>query len=126
MSFSLRLIKVINYANKNVTSFGKGFDSLTVEAIRRFTKKENSNPTLPFLSEILVRYPEIDPRWLITGKGEMLQSTASPDEVVTEVQGMNLIKELMEAHQTIGLLRGEITSLRSELQPDQNENLKND
>jgi transcriptional regulator with XRE-family HTH domain len=37
-----------------------------------------NNPNFEFVVKVLTKFPEIDPDWFITGKGEMFRATAAP------------------------------------------------
>jgi len=78
MQFNIRLLELIKYLGENPTSFGRRLKSSTAENIRKMTLNENANPGLAILSEILTLYPEINPIWLLTGKGSMTVGADSP------------------------------------------------
>lgn len=76
MYFNIRLLKLINYLNENPTSFGDKLESTSGENIRLITKNDKANPGLNILSEILNKYPQVNPRWLLNGEGDMLVQEA--------------------------------------------------
>ena len=122
MTFNIRLLEVIKYSGKNLTNFAKQFKTVTSESIRRFTKHPNSNPTLPFIAEILIVYPEIEPRWLLIGEGEMVKRKADPDmaQEVKSVYG-DILSQLRSLEREFGNLEHEVKTLRAE-----NERLRGD
>jgi hypothetical protein len=66
------LIQFIDYKHISVLSFEKkiGVRSTIQKAI-----KGNSNLGSNLLAKIVVEFPDINPEWLLTGKGEMLRNS---------------------------------------------------
>lgn len=73
--------KFIDYKEMSVLSFEKSLDTRSTidKAI-----KTNSNLRSDFLAKIIETYPEINPYWLLTGKGEML-NTFDEEGVVSTI-----------------------------------------
>lgn len=61
----------MSYKNLNYSSFGKllGYSDVAISKI--ITGK--NKPKFDLLNSILTKIPEINPEWLLTGKGEMLR-----------------------------------------------------
>lgn len=90
MSFRDRLLSIIKFSGKNTTNFGKQFNSMSSENIRQLSKKDNPNPPLLFLEEILQLYPEINSHWLLTGEGDMLNTPTNYKNTAT---GFDMVNE---------------------------------
>jgi len=77
-NFFERISQIIDYYEiKNVKSFAcdwLGYDSS--QKINRL-KDENTSPSYEILNDISNKFENINPEWLLTGKGEMLKSETS-------------------------------------------------
>ncbi len=69
-SISFRIKQLIDFKKTSKSSFEKKI-GVGNNAIGTIILK-NSNVSGAVLSKILIAFPEINPSWLITGKGEML------------------------------------------------------
>jgi len=43
-----------------------------------------NKPSLDFITKVILRFPDINPEWLLTGRGVMLSESASDDFPVTD------------------------------------------
>jgi hypothetical protein len=65
-----RILAVLNYFQISPSRFAEEI-GVQRSSISHLVSGRNK-PSLEFIQKILVRYPEIDPAWLLTGNGEML------------------------------------------------------
>jgi hypothetical protein len=42
-------------------------------------------PGAAFIEKLLLKYPDLDARWLLTGEGEMIQNYSENDKFITPV-----------------------------------------
>ena len=82
-----RVLKVMSLDSLTMSDFAKkiGVQSAQVSHV----KSGRNQVTLDFVTKILVAYPQIDPDWLIFGKGEMFRKTAQS----TDIQSNNPQKQ---------------------------------
>lgn len=91
-SFFERILQIIDYKKiKSVNEFAIKY--LNYEAPQKINrlKEDGKNPSYEIILDIVNKFEEINPEWLLTGRGEMLKSP------VKEVQEVAL-KEPSEAH----------------------------
>ena len=76
--------------------------------------------------KIISYYPDINPTWLLTGKGEMIHSAESEAQITQlDISEFSLIYQLFkEKDAEVGLLKEEIGKLKSELAGLEDENKK--
>lgn len=93
-NFAERLLSFIKYLGLNNTRFA---DEINVQrsGISHILSGRNK-PGLDFITKILDTYPELNPDWIIMGRGEMLKSsvtkeTLSADSIPSdkETPGLN-------------------------------------
>jgi hypothetical protein len=72
MSLKIRLKEIVKYSDLDPTNFGKQFESVGIETIRKILKHENPNPSFEFIAELFSLYPEISYRWFFFGQGNMI------------------------------------------------------
>lgn len=93
-NFAERLLSFIKYLGLNNTRFA---DEINVQrsGISHILSGRNK-PGLDFITKILDTYPELNPDWIIMGRGEMLKSsvtkeTLSADSIQSdkETPGLN-------------------------------------
>lgn len=84
MIFFERIKKIIDYYGiKSINSFAKDYLSYkSSEKINRL-KGENALPSYEILHDISMKFEEINPDWLLTGRGEMLRK-ATPNAADSE------------------------------------------
>ena len=106
---SNRIKELITTLNLNVNSFSKECGYNTPSTIWALIKRDQS-PTKPTLDKICNRFPQVNREWLMTGLGNMLNTTAqsNDDLTLTASQVINKLlplipnKESVEkVHQTI-------------------------
>ncbi len=90
-----RVVQIIKYNNLNISSFE---DRISVSnnsigtAIRRKASFKSN-----VLNKILIAFPEIDPTWLLTGKGDMLlPNHMSLKEPNIHYQALKMNKQIKE------------------------------
>lgn len=77
-SINIRIQELINKLTKgNKSQFAKAI-GIKAQSIQQYINEKQSLPSAEVLTAILNAYPEVNIRWLLTGKGEPLESS-SPD-----------------------------------------------
>ena len=69
MTASQRIKHIIKAKNLTIEAFAKQTGTTRGTLNQMF--KNDSNPKLPLLAACLDLFPDLNPRWLITGKGEV-------------------------------------------------------
>lgn len=90
MTASQRIKHIIKTKNLTIESFAKQTGTTRGTLNQMF--KNDSNPKLPLLAACLNLFPDLNPRWLITGKGTAWESKKS----VQNHQLENLQKKVKE------------------------------
>lgn len=132
-TISERIKQYIDYKGFSIMRFekqiGAGNNSIGTSI------KRNTNLTGDLLSKILNTFQDINTEWLITGKGEMLKSKVSnnnlePDDNFEEIQGLTDIalydvqlseEKLKKANKRIELLEELVESYKLEINDLKNE-----
>lgn len=118
-NISERLKLVLESKKLSIRSFSRTIHcaDTTIGAILH----EKAEPNFSTLYSILEAYPEISPKWLITGEGEMYVSNDSNDEKLYEEFYANHVKEItriilkkLENYADSGKVEGVLTSVLSE------------
>jgi transcriptional regulator with XRE-family HTH domain len=75
-----RILKIITFTNLSPSQFA---DRIGVQrsSISHILSGRN-RPSLEFVQKILSRFPEINPTWLILGKGEMLEKEMGSNKML--------------------------------------------
>lgn len=96
MSLNIRLIKFINSKNLRNTEFAR---SIGVHKQKIYDyKNDKSKPNAETLESILNAYPELNARWLLTGKGEMLNSETSLDKITENCNKCDDLNERLDEY----------------------------
>ena len=82
LPISERLRALIHHLKLTRTEFAREC-GLIPERVSK-TIRSNSEPKLGMISSIYLRFPEINPHWLITGEGEMLKKDHVPSTSLKE------------------------------------------
>lgn len=111
-----RILKIIELYNENKSKFYKktGLSNGFLDKVKDIGVSK--------LDYILNSYPDINPEWLLTGKGEMLRQKEAPivpivnekDSYIIELQKdkiRSLEKELQNQRQEIEQLKKELSSV---------------
>lgn len=118
-NISERLRLVLESKKLSIRSFSRTIHcaDTTIGAILH----EKAEPNFSTLYSILEAYPEISPKWLLTGVGEMYVSDDSNDEKIYEEFYANHVKEItriilkkLENYADSGKVEGVLTSVLSE------------
>jgi transcriptional regulator with XRE-family HTH domain len=70
-----RILSIIKYFNLSPSDFAEEI-GVQRSSISHLISGRNK-PSLEFVQKILVRFPEINPDWILSGKGEMLRNGIS-------------------------------------------------
>lgn len=93
-TFFDRVLQIIDYKKiKSVNEFALNY--LNYDAPQKINrlKKENSKPSYDILLDIVNKFEEINPKWLLTGKGEMLRQDTpcqSSQHHIIDIEGGKL------------------------------------
>lgn len=129
-NISERLRLVLESKKLSIRSFSRTIHcaDTTIGAILH----EKAEPNFSTLYSILEAYPEISPKWLITGEGEMYVSDDSNDEKLYEEFYANHVKEItriilkkLENYADSGKVEGALTSVLSEKTSHNNHEIQN-
>jgi transcriptional regulator with XRE-family HTH domain len=72
-----RILSIIKYFNLSPSDFAEEI-GVQRSSISHLISGRNK-PSLEFIQKILVRFSEINPEWILNGKGEMLKTGSFPD-----------------------------------------------
>lgn len=79
-----RILALINAYNLTSTQFADEIDSSKSKLSHIFSGR--NNPSLDVVTNILENFPEVNPDWLILGKGKMFRSMENNDDSDVEVK----------------------------------------
>lgn len=106
-----RLLEISNYYGLTSNRFSE-----MIGMNRSFVKNMNDEISTKPIRNILLKFPEVNIIWLITGEGEMILKDTNTDFETTEKTSPEFLLEyLKEKDKTIGDLREEIGRLKQEL-----------
>ncbi|MDO5615198.1 MAG: helix-turn-helix transcriptional regulator [Cruoricaptor ignavus] len=83
MTLNERITKIIAYSELSSSEFADAVD-VPRSSISHIASGRNK-PSLDFLIKVKDRFPELEWDWLIKGKGEMLKSDSTENEIPNEV-----------------------------------------
>jgi len=78
MELSKRIEKIVEYSGLSIPKFAEFVGFKTPQAVRELIKGNTKTLSYQAQDKILSAFPKVNPSWLLTGKGEMLSSTAPP------------------------------------------------
>ncbi len=86
-----RVKDIIKYKRISVSAFEKitGMSNNSIQ----IALKRNSNLKDETLNNILKTYPDINPTWLLTGKGEMTLTEELTDTIL-DIENIRMLKEI--------------------------------
>lgn len=112
-----RILAIIDHYGITANKFSE-----KIGMSRAFVKNMNDEISTKPLRNILLMFPDINIKWLITGEGEMLLENANQDkkiELIEKIPPNILIDYLKEKDKIIGDLREEIGTLKRDLESAQ-------
>src|SRR5208283_3071756 len=71
-----RILSIIKYLHLTPSDFAEEI-GVQRSSISHLISGRNK-PSLEFIQKILAKFPEINPEWILTGNGEMVNSRISP------------------------------------------------
>ncbi len=96
MSFKDNLLQIYSKYDLTPTSLSEILHYNKSEKIARLTRNEKNLPSIKILRDILNAFEEIDARWLITGKGEMISAKIKEPKSMNTKFLMENFKELID------------------------------
>lgn len=89
-NFFERIMQIIDYYDiKSINNFALNWlNYASSEKINRL-KKENTSPSYEIIIDITNKFEEINPEWLLTGKGEMLKTPKESQKVLEVLESPN-------------------------------------
>lgn len=91
---SVFLERIRAFAQERGISLRKiSIDAGVSDAYMSNSLKKGSNPSIDFVSKIIDNYPELNPFWLLTGKGNMI---IPPNMVAEEIENYRISKTIDE------------------------------
>src|SRR5690554_682586 len=97
----LRIKELINVKNYTIASFekeiGVGNNSIGI-SIRR-----NSNVSGEIIYKILIKFPDVNAQWLVTGQGEMLlnSTNTSQNEVTRDLKALEEMVSVLKEKNSV-------------------------
>lgn len=81
-----RLSQIIKYRRLTSSQFADevGVQRSSVSHVL----SERNNPSLDFITKVIMRYPEINAEWLLTGRGKMVEEI--PEDTSANMQAANV------------------------------------
>ena len=81
MSLGNRLLMFITHLDISKNKFGTTIGMTSSENVRNLTNGRTKDPRTSLIIDILINYPQLNARWLLTGKGTMLNDEKEFDIV---------------------------------------------
>ncbi len=111
------LLLIENQSNDNKRKFAKSI-GYSAQVISNIVSGRKSNPSFEVLFAITKTFVDVNPEWLLTGKGEMLKvPVKAAEEPITSTEKRELDYKVLyeEAKYTIELQKKYIENLELEL-----------
>ena len=97
-----RIVQILDYKGLRISALEKKLNLGNQTLVRSLERKSSLKEDV--LNKVLILYPEIDPVWLLTGKGDMLLGDSPADLRVDQEQVNTLIETNRSLSRTIELL----------------------
>ncbi len=118
ISFFERIMQVADFKGyKNPNDFAKnGLNWSSSEKINRL-KDEKKNPSIDMIVEISNKFEDINIKWLLTGKGNMLENGGVDEAEVTFLKEKNILlqKNSKLLEEKVERLEEELTALKKRI-----------
>lgn len=101
MELKQRIDEILKYSGKNISEFSRYAGFKTPQAIRELLKGNTKSISESAQIKILAAFPEINPDWLLTGKGEMLNSIVNEVEDLSDKELKNLKADIADKRVTL-------------------------
>lgn len=95
-----RITTLIESLDTNMSAFAKEI-GVSVSIVRSICKGRRSKPSFDVVKKILDTYPNLNPRWLIQGTGEMYDETnrITANELQTQINELiETLSDLSQSH----------------------------
>lgn len=80
MTLAQRISTLLEYSERNISEFSRFVGFKTPQAVRELIKGNTKTLSELAQSKILAAFPELNPNWLLTGEGEMLNGISSQNQ----------------------------------------------
>ena len=110
MEINLRINKLIEELGYNKSSFAAKV-GVSQPIITHITNGRN-NPGLEVIQKILSNIPEINPDWLIMGRGEMLLNNYLKQKMISDINS-DVNNSLIKLEEEVKFLRNKVEILNS-------------
>lgn len=101
MELRERILRLVEHSGKQISEFSRFAGFKTPQAIRELIKGNTKTLSDAARIKIITAFPEINEKWLVTGKGEMLHqdtknidTTLNVNQSISEVSGQNAGRDI--------------------------------
>lgn len=108
MEINLRISQLIDKLGFNKSSFALHI-SVSQPIITHITNGRN-NPGLEVIQKILTHCPEVNPEWLILGRGDMILNNKFRQKVINDLLS-DIKSSLLNAENEVNILKNKVEML---------------
>lgn len=108
MKLSERINEIVKYSGLSLPKYAESIGTKTAQAVRDLVNGKTKTLSEDMQTKILSYMPELNPVWLLTGEGEMLNQTESSTQTLTiplihidSVGGIHSLNKLHSSEQYI-------------------------
>ena len=110
MTASQRIRHLIKLKNYTIEAFAEKVGTTRSTLNQMF--KNDTNPKLPLLQACLRQFPDLNPRWLILGEGEIWETNSSTNSTIVEEEHRQLQQQVKEMED---LLNGQVKKMEEQM-----------
>lgn len=108
-----RIKEFIDFKGMSVRSFEKKVNFSNGAFASQFKNRKNIGSDK--IENILQTYPDINPRWLLTGNGQMLLNNENID---SNPEMVGLLKKIIKLQEQNAILKDQLLKIKKEQEPD--------